>query len=158
MKKPNSCLNATLCLALAVFGLVLFSHKASAQTTIAQWTFESSGLGSSSPTELPGANTSTTNFYAELGTQAGIAAITGKHLGSATYSSPAGNGSAKAFSANTWTNVGDYYQILVNAVGFTNLSLTFDAVGSATGPRDFIVKYSTDGVNFTQFGSAYTLL
>jgi hypothetical protein len=158
MKKYNSRLKTTLNLALAVLGLALFGHQASAQTTIAQWTFESSGLGSSSPSFVPGANTATTNFYAELGTQAGIAAITGKHLGSATYNSTAGNGSAKSLSANTWTNIGDYYQIAVSTVGFTNINLSFDAVGSATGPRDFIVSYSTDGVHFTQFGSAYTVL
>ena len=158
MKKNTSCFKITLNLALIVFGLALFGHQASAQTTIAKWTFESSGLGSSSPSFAPGANTATTNFYAELGTQAGIAAITGKHLGSATYTSPAGNGSPKALSANTWTNIGDYYQIAVSTVGFTNINLSFDAVGSATGPRDFIVSYSTDGVHFTQFGSAYTVL
>lgn len=158
MKKYNSRLKTTLNLALAVLGLALFGHQASAQTTIAQWTFESSGLGSTTPSFVPGANTATTNFYAELGTQAGIAAITGKHLGSATYTSPAGNGSAKALSSTLWTNIGDYYQIAVSTVGFTNINLSFDAVGSATGPRDFIVSYSTDGVHFTQFGSAYTVL
>ena len=158
MKKYSSYFKTTLNLALTVFSLALFGHQAFAQTTIAKWTFESSGLGSSSPSFLPGANTATTNFYAELGPQAGIAAITGKHVGPATYTSPAGNGSPKALSANTWTNIGDYYQIAVSTVGFTNINLVFDAVGSATGPRDFKVMYSTDGVNFTQFGSAYTVL
>jgi hypothetical protein len=157
MKTRIQTLKTKLLLPLVAVGLALASQQASAQTTIAKWTFESSGLGSSSPNELPGANTSTTNFYAELGTQAGIAAVTGKHLGPTTYVSTAGNGSAKSFSCNTWTNIGDYSQILVNTVGFTNIGFSFDAVGSATGPRDFKVMYSTDGVNFTQF-STYTVL
>jgi hypothetical protein len=145
-------------LPLFVIGLALATYQAVAQTPIAKWTFESSGLGSTTPNFLPGANTVTTNFYAEQGTQAGIAVITGKHLGSATYTSPAGNGSTKSLSANTWTNSqGDYWQIAVNTTSFTNINLTFDAVGSATGPKDFKVMYSTDGVNFTQF-STYAVL
>ncbi|HAO79863.1 MAG TPA: hypothetical protein DCQ92_12990 [Verrucomicrobia subdivision 3 bacterium] len=152
MKTRIQTLKTKLLLPLVAVGLALAVQQANAQTTIAKWTFESATTSGSLT------NTSTTNFFAEAGTQAGIAAVTGKHLGVATYSTPAGNGSAKSLSANGWTNIGDYYQVAVSTVSYTNIGISFDAVGSATGPRDFIVKYSTDGVNFTQFGSAYTVL
>ena len=152
MKTRIQTLKTKLLLPLVAVGLALAVQQANAQTTIAKWTFESATTSGSLT------NTSTTNFFAEAGTQAGIAAVTGKHLGPATYSTPAGNGSAKSLSANGWTNIGDYYQVAVSTVSFTNIGISFDAVGSASGPRDFIVKYSTDGVSFTQFGSAYTVL
>jgi|GEM_PF-862564 len=160
MKKPNPHLNAILCLALAVFGLTLFSHQASAQTTLAKWTFETLP---SALSYVPGAGVSTTNYLADSGTQAGIAAASGKHFGfgtaTTTYSSPAGNGSLRALSSNGWTNnPGDYYQFVVNTVSFTNIGISFDQVGSGTGPKDFYLAYSTDGVNFTQFGSIYNVL
>jgi hypothetical protein len=143
---------------LAAMLLALFSSRAYAQTTIAKWTFES--LSSSFPSYVPGAGVSTTNFYAEQGAQAGVAAITGWHsgYGTPTYSSPVGNGSLRSLSANGWTNYpGDYWQIAVSTTGFTNISLVFDAVGSGTGPRDFKVMYSTDGSTFTQFAT-YTVV
>src|SRR6185312_5758461 len=156
--KTNSVIKTFLGLTFVAIGLAAFSPQASAQTTIAKWTFE--GVNSAL-SYVPGAGNSTTNFYADQGTQAGIAAITGKHsgFGTPTYSSPAGNGSARSLSANGWTNnPGDYWQIAVSTVGFTNIILTFDAVGSGTGPRDFKVMYSTDGANFTQFSTNYTIL
>ena len=53
-----------------------------------------------------------------------------------------------------WTNFpGDYYQVLVSTVGFTNINLSFNQYSSGTGPRDFAVKYSTDGSTFTQFAT-----
>jgi hypothetical protein len=157
MKKYSSYFKTTLNLALTVFSLALFGHQAFAQTTIAKWTFETLP---SALSYVPGAGVSTTNYLADFGTQAGIAAASGKHsgYGTPTYSSPAGNGSARALSSNGWTNnPGDYYQFVVNTVGFTNINLVFDAVGSGTGPRDFKVMYSTDGVTFTQFAT-YTVL
>lgn len=145
-----------------LFGLAAFLLTTSAtlaQTTLAKWTFESSGLGSFTPNHLPGAGNSTTNFYAEEGLQAGSAAAIGKHTGAATYTSPAGNGSAKALSANTWTNnPGDYWQFTLNTLNYEGIVVSFDQISSATGPRDFSFNYSTDGVNFTPFGSGYVVL
>ena len=140
-------------LPLLAAGLMLTANQASAQTAIARWTFE--GVNSAL-SYAPGAGVATTNFYADGGTQAGIAAITGKHagFGTPTYSSPAGNGSARALGANGWTNnpnnllLGDYYQIVANTTGFTNIQLSFGQLGSSTGPRNFTVAYSTDGVTF----------
>ena len=142
-----------LWLPLVAAGLAIAGYQASAQTTIANWTFET--LPASGFSYIPGAGVSTTNFYADGGTQAGIAAVTGKHsgFGTTTYSSPAGN-PGRSLSSNGWTNnPGDYYQILVNTVGFTNINLSYNQQSSGTGPRDFKVMYSTDGSTFTAFAT-----
>lgn len=136
--------------AIAVLSSVIVSP---AQTTIAKWTFETLPSNFS---YAPGAGVSTTNFYADAGTQAGIAAISGMHsgFGTTTYSSPAGNGSPRSLSSNGWTNnPGDYYQVVVNTTGFTNISLSMAQLGSGTGPRDFRIAYSVDGVTFTPFAT-----
>jgi hypothetical protein len=142
---------------LALALLITASASPAFADTLATWTFESSGLGSSTPTELPGAGTSTTNFLAEGGLQAGTAIATGFHTGAATYTSPAGNGSTKSLSSQTWA-VGDYYQFQLNTLGESGLSLSYDQTGSGTGPRDFQLSYSLDGSSFTSIGSTYAIL
>ncbi len=57
-----------------------------------------------------------------------------------------------SFSSNNWS-VGNYYQFSTSTAGFTGISVSWDQTGSATGPRDFKLAYSTDGVNFTDFYS-----
>src|SRR4051812_6428344 len=114
--KTTSAVKNILGFALIAIGLTA-GISASGQTPIAKWTFE--GV-SSSLSYAPGAGVSTTNFYADQGIQAGTAALTGVHsgFGTPTYSSPAGNGSARSLSANGWTNnPGDYDQILVSTLG-----------------------------------------
>lgn len=151
-------------LPLLAIALTLLTHPASAQTAIARWTFESLPAALN---YVPGAGVATTNFLADGGTQAGIAAITGRHglvttYGTPAYSSPAGNGSARALSSNGWTNnpnnpfLGDYYQAVVNTTGFTNIQLSFGQLSSGTGPKTFTVAYSTDGTTFTS-NSATTI-
>ncbi len=150
-------------LPLVAAGLTLAGYQAAAQTTIAKWTFENLTIATGSVYTNGNAHV-ITNVPSEIGN--GIAS--GYHAGvsgtgNAVFSTVSGNGSAKALTSNGWTNnplapSGDYYQFAVSTVGFTNIGFSFDAVGSSTGPRDFIVKYSTDGVNFTQFGSGYTVL
>ena len=131
---------------------LLSVSAAFSQTTIAKWTFETS-----QPAGTLGAGVWITNIAAEVGS--GIAS--GWHSGflaaAPAYSSPAGNGSAHSFSANSWTNnPGDFYQFAVSTIGYTNIVVTFDSISSGTGPRDFYLAYSTDGINFTQFGGVYT--
>jgi hypothetical protein len=144
-----------------VLSLTVLSSLLAIQITkadvLADWTFESSGLGSSSPSFAPGANTATTNFFAELGTQAGTATAVGLHSTAATYTSPAGNGSAKSLSANNWS-VGDYFQFSLNTTGYQGITLSYDQTGSATGPSKFFLEYSTDGTSFTTFGNTNSLL
>jgi PEP-CTERM motif len=114
--------------------------------TVAQWDFETPFADLSNATTSP-------IVAASYGTGSAI----GRHASSATdWSTPAGNGSANAFSSNTWA-VGDYYQFSFSTMGFTDLSLSFDQTSSGTGPADFAVAYSTDGSSFTTF-SSYTVL
>jgi hypothetical protein len=81
----------------------------------------------------------------------------GVHSNVATaYSTPTGNGSTESYSSNTWS-VNDYYQISTSSLGYDTLSLTFDAMGSNTGPRDFKVQASTDGVIFSDILFTYAL-
>jgi hypothetical protein len=117
------------------FVLLAFAFSAHA-ITISQWTFETSSPTTSGP----------------ISPEVGSGSATGVGLG--TVTSPAGNGSAHSFSANGWA-AGDYWQFQVNTIGFQNISISWDQAGSSTGPRDFILKYSTDGTLFTQLGSAY---
>jgi len=45
---------------------------------------------------------------------------------------------------------GEYYQLKLSSELLGNLQLNYEMYGSGTGPRDFIILYSTDGTNFTQ--------
>jgi hypothetical protein len=69
---------------------------------------------------------------------------------------PAGNGSANSWSANGW-DVGDYWQFSVDATGYMALQVGWDQVSSTTGPRDFDLRWSTNGVDFTTFVSYVVL-
>jgi hypothetical protein len=144
-------------LSLTILATSSAVQSVEAQATIlANWTFETSGLGSSSPTFAPGAGIASTNFYAESGAQAGTAAAFGFHTTASTYSSPAGNGSTKSLSANNWS-VGDYYEFSVSTVGFDNITISYDQNGSATGPSTFQLAYSINGTTFNNFGSTYVI-
>ncbi len=126
---------------LAATALAAFSFSAQA-VPVVQWDFEalSSALSVSS--------TSYTGVVASLGT--GTAG--GTHAATSTFSSPAGNGSPRSLSVNTWA-VGDYWQFNFSTTGYTGLMLNFDQGGSGTGPKDFTLAYSTDGLTFTNFTS-----
>ena len=108
----------------SALGLFITASVVQAQT-IAQWTFETTVPATSGP------------FSPEVG--AGSAS--GSHVGTATYSSPAGNGSSHSFSVNTWA-VGDSWLFQVNTLGFQNVGLSWDQTSSNTGPRDYNLDYS----------------
>ena len=114
-----------LCFILALF----FSSSINAQNV--KWTFETSLPTTSGP------------HAAEIGS--GFA--TCFHAGASSYAIVVGNGSSRAFSSNTWS-VNDYYQFQFGTTGFQDISITWDATSSNTGPRDFKVQYSTDGTTF----------
>ena len=108
---------------------------------IANWTFESSIPATAGP------------FAAEVGSGSAL----GAHAGAATYSSPAGNGSAHSFSSNTWA-IGDYYQFSTSTVGYSSIAIQWDQTSSNTGPRDFKLSWSTNGTTFTDIGGTLAVL
>ncbi len=107
--------------------------NAFADSTLAQWTFESSVPTTAGP------------FAPEVGSGSAL----GFHASpSVVYSNPVGNGSAESFSSNFWS-IGDYYQFQVSTVGYSGINLSWDQASSNTGPRDFKLSYSLDGSGFT---------
>jgi autotransporter-associated beta strand protein len=110
-------------------------------TVVADFTFETSMPATAGP------------FAAEIGNGSAL----GFHAGSTVYSTPAGNGSAHSFSSTAWA-IGDYYQFQVSTVGAPNVALNWDQTSSNTGPRDFVLQYSTNGTTFSTFGSQYSVL
>ncbi len=137
--------------------LTLTSIQSVKADILANWTFENLATNLS---YAPGANIGTTNFFAELGTQAGIAAAVGLHATAATYSDPAGNGSLRSLSANNWSQ-NDYFQFSVTLdlinFAYSGINVSYAQNGSASGPKNYFISYSTDGSSFTKFGSDYGL-
>jgi hypothetical protein len=127
-------------LTCAVMGLACVAHGA---TMLAEWTFETSIPTTAGP------------HTAEGGVFAGTSQALGGTGG--TWSNPAGNGTAESFSSNGW-DVGDYFQFMTSSTGYESLNLSFSATSSNTGPRDFKVQGSTDGVSFSDIGFAYAVL
>lgn len=128
-------------LAIALAVLAAGSVPAFAQTTLANWNFDSSTISGSS-----------TNF-GPITADFGVGAASGHHAaGATTWSTPVGNGSAKSFSSNTWA-AGDYYQFQTSSTGQNGLMVSWDQFGSSTGPKDFQLQVSTDGLSFTNFAS-----
>jgi len=130
-------------LQIAVLATAAWAGTAHA-VVVAQWDFEAA--------VAPVASTSWTGIAASTGS----GSASGVHAGSATWTTPVGNGSTKSASANTWA-IGDYWQFNFSTSGYTGLAISFDQTSSGTGPRDFTLAYSTNGISFTNF-SNYSLL
>lgn len=125
----------------AGFGIFGVAQQADA-TVLGGWTFETSVPTTAGP------------HAAEEGTGSALAS----HASTATvYSNPVGNGSAESFSANNWS-VGDYWQFSTSTTGYQDITIQWDQVASSTGPRDFQLSYSLDGVGFTNLGAEYSVL
>jgi hypothetical protein len=129
--------------ALPLFAVLsILSAAAAAQaTTIADWTFETSQPATAGP------------FSPEVGS----GSASGSHAGATVYSSPAGDESAHSFSSTLWA-VGDYYQFEVSTTNLNDIMLSYEQTSSNTGPRDYQLEYSTDGINFSNFGSVYQVI
>ena len=124
----------------ASLGFLVTASILQAQT-IAQWTFETSIPVTAGP----------------VSPEIGSGSATGSHVGAATFSSPAGNGSSHSFSANTWA-VGDSWQFQVSTLGFNNVGLSWDQTSSNTGPKDYNLDYSLNsGLSWTTV-SSYSVL
>ncbi len=119
--------------------------------TNVMWTFESGNTNAYAGRITPGIG----DIAADIGS--GIA--TGWHLGSSgsvVWSAPSGNGSPRSWSVNNWS-VGDFFQFQVNTRGLGGLRLDWDQTSSSTGPRDFVLQWSTNGTTFTTV-SAFSVL
>jgi len=130
--------------------LAMLPATAQAGIALASWSFETSGPGL-----ILNDNTNSPFAAAEGGIYGGTAL--GIHASSATdWSSPAGNGSVESFSSNTWTT-GDYYQFSTQTTDYKNICIEWDQTRSGTGPNDFKLAWSTDGINFTDLISYVVL-
>jgi hypothetical protein len=126
--------------ALVYLLLVTLLPALATETTIAQWTFESTAPTTAGP------------LSPEIGSGTGTAF----HSASATYSNPKGNGSNESWGANEWTT-GDYWEFSVSTIGFDGIRLSFDQYGSAKGPRDFNLEYGMDSTGPFTTISSYAL-
>jgi len=119
-------------------------------TTNDLWSFESDNTNA-----FAGITATTVgNIAADIGS--GVA--TGVHVSASTaWTAAVGDGSPDSWNANHW-GVGDYFQFQLSTLGIAGIQLAWDQTSSATGPRDFVLKYSTNGTTFTQFGGTFTVL
>ncbi len=109
--------------------------------TLAAWSFE--GVTTTNTGQTP--NITVGSATADSGALTAGSAFTAFHTSASTvWSNPVGNGSPKSVSSNNW-GVGDYYQFSFSTSGYGAINITWDQTGSATGPRDFKVQYSTNG-------------
>ncbi len=134
---------------LAIAAAVCLSATLANAATITEYTFENVVITGSPGTDN-GPYSATT----------GTGSVTGHHATAATaWSTPSGNGTTQSFSSNNWS-VDDYYQLTSDTTGQSGIQLDWEQTGSNTGPRDFVLQYSTTGVAgpFTQFGSQYSLI
>ena len=119
-------------------------------TTNDLWNFESDNTNAFAGIS----GTTVGNIAADVGS--GVA--TGVHASASTaWTAAAGDGSTNSWNANHW-GVGDYFQFQLSTLGIAGLQLSWDQTSSSTGPRDFVLKYSTNGTTFTQFGGTFTVL
>lgn len=122
---------------IGLSALLLLSTTSLFGATIAQWTFE---------TSLP---TTAGPLAPEVGAGSATLSTGG------TFSNPAGWATSESWSSTAWDS-GDYFQFQVSSTGYADISVSWQQTGSNTGPRDFVLQYSTDGTAFTTF-AGYSL-
>lgn len=131
--------------AVALGMVAAFASNTSSAATIASWTFEAPNI--------PSDASAVAVYPNSIAPAVGSGSAGGAHAAAGTvWSTPSGNGSSESFSANTWA-VGDYFQFSTSTLGFFDVTLAWDQASSNTGPRDFKLAYSTDGVNFADIAS-----
>jgi MYXO-CTERM domain-containing protein len=92
-----------------------------------------------------------------IAAETGSGNFAGFHASSAAnWNTITGNGSVTAWGSDDWTT-GDYYQFSTSSAGYENITISFDQIGTGRSPQDFQFSYSTDGTNFIDFGSAYSV-
>ena len=133
---------------LALFGAALvWPLDIPAQTLISRFSFE---IVTPSDSSAQSAGPFNADF--------GPGTVSAFHASAATgYSTPIGNGSANAFSADHWS-INDYFQFTLSTAGFSNLFLTFATERSGTGPATLQLSYSADGgANFSLAGLPFSV-
>ena len=127
-------------------GLASIVASAASADVIAGW---------SMPTAVAASTTGAAYMYGEAnsGARASGSGLRGDHSNALTaWTSPAGNGSTYALSSNAW-NVGDYYQISLNTIGYSGVSVAWEQTRSSTGPAGFEAVLSVDGgTTFSSLG------
>lgn len=130
-------INTRVVAGLGVCLIAISVRSANADTTLANWTFETSVPNTAGP------------YAAEAGLFAATSLVSGSHASaSAVYSNPVGNGSLESYSSNFWA-VGDFYQFTTSTLGFSGISIAWNQTRSSTGPGTFDLLWSVDGTNFT---------
>jgi len=136
---------------LVAVAVGLAATASASASIVAGWTI---------PTAVPAATTGSSYTYgaADTGDVTAGTSLSAFHtLAATTWSSPSGNGSQYSLSSNNWS-VGDYYQITVSTVGYSDIYLAWDQTRSSTGPSSFRVDMSTDGTNFTTILASYSVI
>lgn len=132
------------------------TSKAIASVTLAKWTFEGINTINTGTTALVSVGSKT----ADSGVQASGSEFNFLKSNSGTvWSNPLGNGSNQSVSSSHWS-VGDYYQFKIKTQNYYDLKIIIDQMGSNTGPRDFKIQYSSDGLTFADAvvaGSSYSI-
>jgi isoamylase len=125
---------------------------------------EASAPPPAAPIEFSGWNFEDQTRNASVDLTGNAAAAPGSGLGgeSFTAGNPSGS-SGRAWSFTHWSlasspGAAKYVEFRVNMSHYGNLNLTFAERRSTTGPRTFVVHYSTDGVNFTPIPETLTAL
>jgi hypothetical protein len=103
-----------------------------APVVVAGWTFPNTGTITPPVTATSGDPVNTTNA---------IFSISGGR-------SATGSANNTIFTSG-WNGAGGYWQVQINTLGYSQLTLSSINYGSSTGPKDFKIQYSTDGTTFT---------
>lgn len=90
-----------------------------------------------------------------------VGTFTGTTLSAMPADSGVTPGGALAIQGNlggsgTVSNNGKYIQFSTSTLNYTGISFLFDTRGTGTGFSNNMVSWSTDGVNFTNAGAAYS--
>ncbi|MGY6522955.1 MAG: choice-of-anchor J domain-containing protein [Mongoliitalea sp.] len=141
-------LQRTMLFVLMMFCSMLSIH---AQTqVIAGWTFEAANPDDRIFADLGNAN--------NTGENAQI--IEPVNINFTSYVVGTGGSGTFAKNSNTWQpaeGIVKYWQVRVNTLGFQDLTISSRQQSSGTGPRDFQVEYSLDGLTWTAVpGSSIT--
>jgi len=153
---------------IAAAAFSVFGVRAASATVITNWSFTATVAPDNSPTPSTGAGTATslgmTNSYTYAGgettpttTNDDITSVTTSAFGAQDTWRIRGANNKSGKPGNGWNNSApDYTQgaeFAVDTTGFTNIGFSFDWFATNQGIANMQVRYSTDGVIFTNLGT-----